>query len=48
LGNDILKPLNDFLIKYNDSWKDKLTKKDFKKRLAEEVGPYFVEVIDHW
>ncbi len=48
LGNAILKPLNDFLIKYDESWAKKLDEAAFKKRLAEEVDPYLVEVIEAW
>lgn len=48
LGSSILKPLNDFLIKYDESWKHKLTEADFKKNLATEVDPYFLEIIDNW
>lgn len=48
LGNDILKPLNDFLMKHDESWKEKLTEEDFKSKLANEVDPYFVEVFNNW
>lgn len=48
LGNDILKPLNDFLIKYDESWKEKMTEEDFKKKLTNEVDPYFVEIFNNW
>ena len=48
LGISILKPLNDFIIKYDESWKDKLTEKDFREKLATEVDPYIVELIDNW
>lgn len=46
LGAEVLKPLNDFLIKYDESWGDKLDEAAFKKRLAEEVDPYIIEVMD--
>ncbi|SFZ91860.1 hypothetical protein SAMN05428642_102395 [Flaviramulus basaltis] len=48
LGNAILKPLNNFIIKYNESWKDKLNDEDLKKKLATEVDPYFLKIIDGW
>lgn len=48
LGIDILKPLNDFLIKYDDSWKDKLSEEDFRRKLGTEVDPYFVEMVGNW
>lgn len=48
LGNKILKPLNDFLIKYDETWKEKLSEEDFKKNLEIEVDPYFLEIIDNW
>jgi len=48
LGNSILKPFNDFLMKYDESWKDKLTEADFRKKLASEVDPYLVQLIDTW
>ena len=48
LGNDVLKPLNDFLVKYDASWKDKLTEEEFKERLASEVDPYFLDIIKTW
>lgn len=48
LGNDILKPLNNFLIKYDESWNEKLNNDDFKKKLGTEVDPYFAEIINTW
>lgn len=48
LGNDILKPLNNFIIKYDETWKRKLSDEDFRKKLTTEVDPYFVEIIDSW
>ncbi|NAS13705.1 hypothetical protein [Poritiphilus flavus] len=48
LGNSILKPLNDFLIKYDESYKDKLTEEEFREKLATEVDPYVVELMDSW
>lgn len=48
LGNDVLRPLNDFIVKYDESWKDKMTKEDFRKRLASEVDPYLAELIETW
>lgn len=48
LGNSILKQLNDFLIKYDESWKDKITEEEFRKKLAIEVDPYLVQLIDTW
>lgn len=48
LGNNVLKPLNEFIIKYDQTWKEKLNKNEFKNKLAEEVDPYIVEVINNW
>ncbi|MFP2996856.1 hypothetical protein ABN763_13145 [Spongiivirga sp. MCCC 1A20706] len=48
LGNGILKPLNDFIIKYDETWKEKITKEDFKNRLATEVDPFLLEIIENW
>ena len=48
LGNDVLKPLNNFLIKYDETWRGKLNEEDLKKRLAIEVDPYFLEIIENW
>ena len=48
LGNSILKPLNNFLMKYDESWKEKLNEEDFRKKLASEVDPYLVQLIDTW
>jgi len=48
LGSSILKPLNDFIIKYDESWKDKLNEEEFRKKLASEVDPYLVQLIDTW
>ncbi|MEM8762643.1 MAG: hypothetical protein AAGD88_02445 [Bacteroidota bacterium] len=48
LGNAVLKPLNDFIIKYDESWKDKLTEEEFRERLTAEVHPYFSEIMDIW
>ncbi|MEO1487451.1 MAG: hypothetical protein AAFU57_17020 [Bacteroidota bacterium] len=48
LGNSVLKPLNDFIIKYDESWKDKLDTEEFRKRLMTEVHPYLLEIMDTW
>ena len=48
LGNSILKPLNNFLTKYDESWKEKLNEEGFRKKLASEVDPYLVQLIDTW
>lgn len=48
LGNEILKPLNDFLIKYDEAWAETLDETAFKERLTEEVDPYIVEVLETW
>lgn len=45
LGNEILKPLNDFLIKYDASWAAKLDATKFERRLSEEVDPFLLEVL---
>lgn len=47
LGNDILKSLNDFLIKYDERWAEKIDAAEYLKRLADEVDPYLVEVIQN-
>jgi len=48
LGNDILKPLNDFIIKYDETWREKLTEKEFNAKLSDEVEPYFMYMMDNW
>ncbi len=48
LGNDILKPVNEFIIKYDESWKGKITEKDFENRLATEIHPFFLEIMENW
>lgn len=48
LGNDILKPLNDFIIKYDESWKERLTEEEFMAILSDEVNPYFMDIIKSW
>jgi len=48
LGNSTLKPLNNFLTKYDESWKEKLNEEGFRKKLASEVDPYLVQLIDTW
>lgn len=48
LGNDILKSLNDFIIKYDESWKEKISEEEFRDKLAIEVDPFFVEFINQW
>lgn len=48
LGNDILKPLNDFIIRYDESWKEKLTEIEFQERLSTEVHPYFMNILKDW
>ncbi|MEM1359362.1 MAG: hypothetical protein AAGF89_14240 [Bacteroidota bacterium] len=46
LGVAVLQPLNNFLIKYDDSWKAKMSAADFQQRLAAEVDPYLVTVME--
>lgn len=46
LGVDVLQALNTFLITYDETWGDRLDAAAFKKRLAEEVDPYLVEVLE--
>ncbi len=48
LGNDILKPLNDFIVKYDESFKDKMPLSAIQTKLGEEVHPVFVQVIEDW
>ncbi|RNC91892.1 MAG: hypothetical protein ED555_01905 [Allomuricauda sp.] len=48
LGNDMLKPLNDFIVKYDESYKDKMSFSELSKKLGEEVHPLFVEIITNW
>lgn len=48
LGNNVLQLLNDFLIKYDESWKEKLTEEEFKAKLTTEVDPYLVQIMDSW
>lgn len=45
LGVAVLQPLNNFLLKYDESWKAKLSDVDFQQRLAEAVDPYLVTVM---
>ena len=48
LGNEILKPLNDFILKYDESFKDKISLSDLKTKLGEEVHPVFAQFIEEW
>ena len=48
LGNDILKPLNDFIVKYDESYKDKMSFSELSKTLGEEVHPMFIEIVNGW
>ncbi len=48
LGKDVLKPLNEFIKKYDESWKGKLNEEEFRDRLAEEVDPQLVAIIESW
>lgn len=48
LGKDLLKPLNDFIVRYDDSFKGKMTPEEFKSKLATEVDPMFVTIIEDW
>ncbi len=48
LGNDILKPLNDFIIKYDESYKGEIKPTDLKSKLVEEVHPMLVEIWNNW
>jgi hypothetical protein len=38
-GNTILRPLDDFIVKYDAPWKEKLRDAEFRKRLVAEVEP---------
>ncbi len=48
LGNQVLKPLNEFIIKYDDSWKDKMTSEELKEKISEEVDPFLLHLIENW
>ncbi|MEM8926684.1 MAG: hypothetical protein AAGC45_00660 [Bacteroidota bacterium] len=48
LGYEILKPLNGFLIKYDESYKDKISPSELTIRLGQEVHPLLVEIINNW
>ncbi len=48
LGNATLKPLNDFLKKYDESYAEKWTEQEFLDRLEQEVDPYFVNLYRAW
>lgn len=48
LGNDILKPVNDFIIKYDGQKKEGFEQEELKMRLADEVDPYVVVVINRF
>jgi hypothetical protein len=48
LGIGILKPVNDFIIKYDNSIYEKLTTEDYNKNLANEVDPRFIEIIKNF
>ncbi|MEM6806477.1 MAG: hypothetical protein AAF696_34075 [Bacteroidota bacterium] len=48
LGKDILKPLNEFLIRYDESWKGKWTEEELAQKLGEEVHPELARVIETW
>ena len=37
LGNGVLKPINDFIITYDDSYKDKMSQEEFKEKLHLET-----------
>lgn len=48
LGKEILRPLNEFIKKYDESFKDKMTLSDIKLKLGEEVHPTFAQFIEEW
>lgn len=48
LGYEILKPLNAFLIKYDESFKDKMGLSELKTKLSEEVHPLVAEIVNNW
>ncbi len=48
LGADILKPLNDFIIQYDESTKEKYSTAEFHALLADKVHPYFADFVDTW
>ena len=47
-GKKILKPLNEFLIRYDESWKGKCTEEEFAQKLGEEVHPDLAKIIETW
>ncbi len=48
LGYEILEPLNVFLIKYDESFKDKMGALELKTKLGEEVHPLLAEMANNW
>ena len=47
LGHDILKPLNRFLIKYDESFKDKISPSELTIKLGQEVHPLLMEIVNN-
>ncbi len=48
LGDQILKPLNEFIVKYDESFKKEMTLLDIKMKLGEEVDPAFSKFVEEW
>ncbi|MEO0571456.1 MAG: hypothetical protein AAF039_07095 [Bacteroidota bacterium] len=48
LGYEILKPLNGFLLKYDESFKKKVSPAELKIKLSQEVHPLLADIMDNW
>ncbi len=48
LGISILDPINKFVIRYDESWQNKLAEDEIRQKIASEVDPYLVELIENW
>ena len=48
MGNDILKPVNDFIIKYDGQKKEGIDQTKLKMMLADKVDPYVIETMNRF
>ena len=48
LGNEVLGDLNTFILKYDESWKERLSEEELFQRLAKECPSYVSEYMSNW
>ena len=48
LGYEVIGDLNNFILKYDESWKERLSEEELLQRLAKECPPYVSEYMSNW